>query len=97
MSKYLDALASNRILVYGKVQGVFFRASTQSIASDLGLKGWVMNESDGSVSILATGPIGKIEKFIAWCHEGPILARVNRVITEEVDYEDFKDFSIRTS
>lgn len=83
-----------RIQVIGKVQGVFFRASTKDKADDLGLMGWVRNEPDGSVLIVAEGPKENLDLFQQWCGHGPQFARVDKVHCEEVAPEDFKDFRI---
>lgn len=83
-----------RIQVVGKVQGVFFRASTKGKADDLGLKGWVRNEADGSVLIVAEGSREKLEIFKEWCEHGPHFARVEKVHCEEVTTENFQGFRI---
>lgn len=72
-----------QVLARGKVQGVFFRASTRARATELGLVGWVRNETDGSVLIQAEGPDHAIESFVAWCRRGPQLARVDELILED--------------
>lgn len=61
-------------VVHGRVQGVFFRASTQKKARALGLTGWVRNLPDGTVEVLAVGPRPALEALLAWLHEGPPLA-----------------------
>ncbi len=66
----------------GRVQGVFYRASTQEQASVRGLTGYVRNESDGSVSAVVEGPREAIESLIRWCEKGPTAARVNRLELE---------------
>ena len=71
--------------IYGKVQGVWFRAHTKDIADKLGIKGWVRNVPDGSVEAVFEGDDESVEKIIEWCHRGPPLARVERV---EVEYEE---------
>ncbi|HEY1372697.1 MAG TPA: acylphosphatase [Candidatus Binatia bacterium] len=68
--------------IYGQVQGVFFRASTDSEARRLGLTGWVRNCPDGSVEVIAEGPKGKLEDLAAWCRRGPARAKVDRVEAE---------------
>ena len=83
-----------RIKVYGRVQGVFFRANTKEKAIELGLKGWIMNKEDGSVEILAEGK--RVKEFIEWCKEGPELARIDKMKTrEEKSEEKLSDFKIR--
>ncbi len=89
------AMKRVRILVYGDVQGVFFRANTVSTAKGLGLKGWVRNRRDGSVEIVAEGSQAKLIELIEWCKNGgPPAARVDKV-----DYKwdepkgEFSDFT----
>jgi len=65
--------------VHGRVQGVWYRASTRDEGARLGLVGWVRNEPDGTVRAVAEGPRERCEALIRWCHEGPPLARVSRV------------------
>lgn len=83
-----------RIRVEGKVQGVFFRANTQRQAFELGLFGWVKNETDGSVTISAQGKEEGLNQLIDWCRRGPDYAKVTKVEFKELDTEDFESFSI---
>ncbi|RMD69183.1 MAG: acylphosphatase [Bacteroidetes bacterium] len=83
------------IRVYGKVQGVWYRASTRQKAEELGLTGFVQNMPDGSVYIEAEGPKARLDALVAWCHEGPPLARVSRVEVHEGPLKGFSDFVIR--
>jgi acylphosphatase len=71
-----------RILVSGKVQGVFFRASAKQAANKLSITGWVRNLHTGQVEINAAGESKAIEQFINWCNHGPKFARVEKVVTE---------------
>lgn len=81
--------------VTGRVQGVAFRAWTQRRAQSLGLAGWVRNEPDGSVRAYIVGDETRVAEMIAALHEGPSLARVTSVTTEEADMSDAPDdFSI---
>ena len=79
--------------IFGKVQGVYFRLSTQKKAKELDLVGWVKNRSDGSVAAFAQGEEATLKKLIAWCHQGPPFARVERVdiqwSTREKEYTSF--------
>lgn len=77
-----------RCIVSGRVQGVWFRGSTLDRARQLGLTGWARNLEDGTVEVLACGPMRGIEELIAWLHEGPQLARVDNVEVQEVELED---------
>ncbi|MEM6845103.1 MAG: acylphosphatase [Bacteroidota bacterium] len=83
------------IQVTGKVQGVFFRASTQEKAQSLGVRGWVKNEADGSVLIRAEGDEANLQKLIEWCHQGSTHARVQQVHQKEVEEEGCSDFRIK--
>jgi len=74
-----------RARVTGRVQGVFYRASTVQEAARLGLVGWVRNEPDGSVLIEAQGEREGVEHLLAWCGKGPPGARVSRVDRDWVD------------
>ncbi|HIQ13232.1 MAG TPA: acylphosphatase [Thermoprotei archaeon] len=84
------------IRVYGRVQGVFYRANTRNKARELGLKGYVRNLSDGSVEAVVEGDKDKVEKLLEWMRIGPPMAKVDRVIVEYQEYKgDFKDFTIK--
>jgi len=84
------------IIVRGRVQGVYFRASTQARARARGLSGWVRNCPDGSVEILALGAREAVEELVAWCHEGPPRSRVDEVSVRWGEYQGGEsDFTIR--
>ncbi|ACX52884.1 acylphosphatase [Ammonifex degensii KC4] len=84
------------VIVHGKVQGVYFRASTLEKAREEGVTGWVRNRPDGTVEAVFEGEEERVKRMIAWCHQGPPWAEVERV---EVNWEDwrgeFTDFTIR--
>jgi len=85
-----------RLVIKGRVQGVYFRAATVSEANRLGVKGWVMNRSDGAVEVLAEGLPTSVNELIAWCRHGPPEARVSEVSQEyENAKPEFYDFRIR--
>ncbi len=65
--------------VSGRVQGVFFRASTRRRAQPLGLAGYAINLPDGSVEVAACGPVEALNELQRWLHEGPPAARVDRI------------------
>jgi acylphosphatase len=67
------------VLVSGRVQGVWFRESCQEQAQRAGVDGWVRNLADGRVEVLLEGSRGAVDRVIAWCHDGPRRARVDRV------------------
>ena len=66
-----------QIVVSGRVQGVWYRASTRSQAQSLGLVGTVWNRADGRVEIIAEGPEGVLRQLLVWCDAGPSGARVD--------------------
>ncbi|MFT5264571.1 MAG: acylphosphatase [Polaribacter sp.] len=80
--------------VYGKVQGVWFRASTKRKADELGLVGMVKNEKDGSVYVEVQGTEAALNDFRTWCSVGPELAQVEKVIIEEMEEKLFLGFEV---
>lgn len=83
-----------RIIIHGNVQGVFFRKFTKIAAQDLDIKGFVRNEQDGSVYIEGQGENSQLEKFIAWCHQGPEHAYVEKVDVKKIEQKNFFSFNI---
>jgi acylphosphatase len=84
------------VIVRGRVQGVYFRASAQDRARQLGLHGWVRNCPDGSVEILAEGDKARLEQFVVWCHGGPPGAIVTDLDVEwQEASKEFTGFVIR--
>ena len=67
------------LLIHGRVQGVFFRQSTQTQALARGLNGWVRNRRSGVVEMVAEGDPEAIESLVTWCHRGPEAAQVDYV------------------
>jgi acylphosphatase len=65
-----------RVVVTGRVQGVFFRRSCADVATRLGVRGWVRNLDDGSVEVVAEGARGAVGELVAWCRGGPPGAQV---------------------
>lgn len=91
----MSAVVYRRFLVSGKVQGVFFRASTARRACELDLRGLARNLPDGRVEVLAAGPADALAILEAWLREGPPLARVDAVQSLECPVEalaGFQDF-----
>jgi acylphosphatase len=85
-----------RIVVEGRVQGVFYRATAQREARRLGVTGYARNLPDGRVEIVAQGQSATLQAFIAWCRQGPSNARVTNVIATPYDTaEAFQDFEKR--
>lgn len=83
-----------RLIIKGKVQGVFYRATAKDVADLTGVKGWVRNLPDNNVEITATASEETLQKFIAWCKQGPPKARVDEVIVEELDLREFNGFKV---
>ena len=84
------------IILHGRVQNVSFRYNTKIKAIINGLKGWVKNNSDGTVEIIADGDKEKIKRFISWCNKGPFMASVEDMEVQWLNYKDeFKTFSVR--
>jgi len=77
-----------RLLISGRVQGVFYRASCRREAEGRGLLGWVRNLPDGRVETLLQGPKETVEAMVAWCYRGPEEAQVSNI---DVSYEEAKD------
>lgn len=82
--------------IYGKVQGVFFRDSSRIKAEELNLSGWVRNEPDNIVQIVAEGEDRDLKKFIEWCKYGPDNAEVEKVDMKwEKPTGEFAGFSVK--
>jgi acylphosphatase len=85
-----------RFLVSGRVQGVFYRASTVERAQALSLHGYARNLPDGRVEVLARGALGHVDALERWLHTGPPLARVEAVLREAAGGHEFPDpFTVR--
>ena len=83
-----------RVLIHGRVQGVFFRAWTQETAEALGLAGWVRNRADGTVEALFCGSKPKVEEMLLLARRGPELARVERIETFDATPPEESGFRI---
>jgi acylphosphatase len=88
--------ARARVVIGGRVQGVWFRGTTRQKARQRGLSGWVRNRSDGKVEAVFEGPRDGVQQVVNWCHRGPRLAQVESV---EVEWSEatgeFNGFSVR--
>jgi acylphosphatase len=81
--------------VFGRVQGVFFRQSTQQEAQRLGLRGYTRNEDDGSVTIEAEGTKEALDALEKWCHKGPPAARVDKVEVQAEAVQGYTSFKVQ--
>ena len=89
-------MVATKFFISGRVQGVFFRASTRAEAQRLGLTGWARNLSDGRVEVLAVGSASEIAELAMWLEHGPPNARVHGIETElasAADYEGLGNFT----
>jgi acylphosphatase len=83
-----------RIRVFGRVQGVFYRATAKTKADDLNLVGWVKNEMDGTVLMEVEGEEDKVQEMIQWCNQGPLFSRVDDILHEPSNSTGRKEFEI---
>lgn len=85
-----------RVVVLGRVQGVFFRSSAREQGERLGLAGWVRNRTDDSVEAHFQGPPALVDAMLDWCRDGPPAARVEELICEAAAVDPLLTrFSIR--
>jgi acylphosphatase len=83
------------VIISGRVQGVWFRASTKEKADELGLTGWVRNTAKGDVEALFEGDEAAVAEMLAWCWKGPSLAEVTAVKETRNPFSGtFPDFSV---
>lgn len=83
------------VFVAGKVQGVYYRATTRDTATEHEVDGWVRNLPDGRVEAVFEGPQRAVESMVDWCHEGSPAARVTDVDVTYEDPEGIEGFEIR--
>jgi acylphosphatase len=86
---------ARRVIVHGRVQGVFFRDSTQRQASRLGVAGWVCNRSDGAVEAIFEGSPDAVSSMVDWARQGPRGADVERVEEQAESPEGLTAFEVR--
>jgi acylphosphatase len=82
-------------LIKGRVQGVFYRANTQSKAIELGVTGWARNLPDGGVEVMAFGTEDQLKTLSDWLGKGPTLAKVTEIETKEVEWQRHPFFEIK--
>ena len=81
----MEEIVGVHVLIHGKVQGVGFRAFTESQALQQGLHGWVRNRQDGTVELEAEGEKGALKAFLEILKKGPLFSHVTEII---VDWKD---------
>ncbi|MDN0081757.1 acylphosphatase [Crenobacter sp. SG2305] len=77
-------MAVLHLIIYGKVQGVYYRDSAVATARELGVKGWVRNRNDGTVEAVVCGEVDAVQAFVVWAHRGSPASRVDRVEQQEL-------------
>jgi acylphosphatase len=88
-------LIRRRVVIHGRVQGVFFRDTARRMADSRRVAGWVSNRADGSVEAVFEGEPDEVESMIDFCREGPRGAEVERVEVSEEEPEGLSGFGIR--
>lgn len=83
-------------IISGKVQGVTFRYHAGKLAKTLGIKGWIKNNSNGTVELIAEGEEIQLQTFLTWCHNGPQHAQVATIDAKwQEPTGEFQDFKIK--
>jgi acylphosphatase len=83
-----------RVVVHGRVQGVFFRDSTRQRAQAAGLAGWVANRPEGTVEAVFEGGADAVDALVTWMQDGPRSADVDRVEVSEEEPEGLSGFDV---
>lgn len=86
--------ARRRLIIHGKVQGVFFRETMRGRADNRGVRGWVTNRADGTVEAALEGRRADVEALIGFCRQGPARAEVERIEVRAEEPEGLTDFKI---
>jgi acylphosphatase len=89
-----DDTVARRVVVHGRVQGVFFRDSCRQRAERSRVAGWVRNEPDGTVAALFEGALHDVEQLVDWCRQGPPHARVEQVEVLEASPAGRRGFDV---
>ena len=76
------------VIVHGRVQGVYYRASTAQQARRLAVRGWVRNRRNGTVEALLAGPEDAVRQMLDWMAQGPSAARVDKLVVNDNDASD---------
>lgn len=84
-----------RVIVDGRVQGVFYRDTCRRLATRAGVSGWARNRSDGEVEVVLEGDPDAVDRVVAWCRTGPPHALVTSVKVVDEEPEGIRGFSVR--
>ena len=82
------------LIIKGRVQGVFYRASAKDVAEEIGVTGWIKNTEEGNVEAMVTGSEAQLRKFIEWCKVGPRKAIVTDVVVSNKEEGNFTNFEV---
>jgi acylphosphatase len=88
-------MVRRRLVIHGRVQGVFFRDTLRRAAEEAGVAGWARNTSAGTVEVVLEGDTDAVERVVAFAHRGPEGASVERVETSDEDPEGLTGFAIK--
>jgi acylphosphatase len=91
----VDETIARRLVIHGRVQGVFFRDTMRRVAEEAGVSGWATNSNDGTVEAHVEGSPQGVERVLEFARRGPDRARVERVDVEEADVQGLGGFEIR--
>jgi acylphosphatase len=94
-SQPVAGIVRRRIVVDGRVQGVWYRASAEREAARLGISGSAVNRADGSVELVAEGEADAVDRFVAWARQGPSRAVVTSVRVGEEEPKGERGFDVR--
>jgi acylphosphatase len=83
-----------RVVVSGRVQGVFFRDSCRELATRRGVSGWVANRDDGTVEAVFEGDSAAVDALVDWCRSGPPSARVDWVEVSDEEPQNDRSFRV---
>ena len=90
-----DEMTRRRVIVHGRVQGVFFRDSIRDRANAHGVAGWACNRSDGAVEAVLEGPPEAVERVVRFAQTGPPQAQLSDVEVSEEEPEGLSGFKVR--
>jgi acylphosphatase len=90
-----EVTVARRLIIHGRVQGVWFRAAMRRVALDAGVSGWAANSDEGTVVAVLEGPAEGVAQVVDFAHHGPERARVERVTVSEVPVEGRTGFEVR--
>ena len=88
-------MVRRRVVIHGRVQGVFFRDTVRRKAESRGVAGWVTNRPDGAVEAVFEGEADEVESMLRFAREGPERAEVERVEVAEEEPESLRGFAVR--